>query len=175
MEINRGKVIDFLIESNHIENERSGEAHDDAIDAWDYIQNKKKLNVSDIKEIHKILMQRLRPDIAGKWRDCDVYIGGDKRTFISKEVLDSQMDAVCREINTQIKGHRKIALPHSEIETLCQRLHVDFEIVHPFEDGNGRVGRIIYNWNRIQMGFPIHVIHEGEEQMNYYKWFKNDV
>ena len=56
----------------------------------------------------------------------------------------------------------------------CKRTHIDFEQLHPFEDGNGRVGRILYNIHRVTLGLPIHIIHEGEEQMEYYKWFKEE-
>jgi len=37
--------------------------------------------------------------------------------------------------------------------------------------GNGRVGRILYNIHRLLLGLPIHVIHEGKEQKEYYTWF----
>ena len=52
-------------------------------------------------------------------------------------------------------------------------IHVIFEKIHPFRDGNGRVGRILYNIHRLLVGLPIHIIHEGVEQMEYYKWFEN--
>jgi Fic family protein len=50
-------------------------------------------------------------------------------------------------------------------------LHVQYEKIHPFVDGNGRTGRIFMNWWRINNGLPILVIHEGKEQWEYYKWF----
>lgn len=49
--------------------------------------------------------------------------------------------------------------------------HVEYEIIHPFVDGNGRTGRMFMNWERLKGGLPILVIHEGEEQQEYYKWF----
>jgi len=57
-------------------------------------------------------------------------------------------------------------------EERSKQIHVAFEDIHPFVDGNGRVGRILYNIHRIKLGLPIHIIHEGEEQKEYYKWFK---
>ena len=51
--------------------------------------------------------------------------------------------------------------------------HIQFEHIHPFEDGNGRVGRILMNLQLLNEGLPILVIHQGEEQKRYYKWFKN--
>jgi hypothetical protein len=54
-----------------------------------------------------------------------------------------------------------------------KKAHVAFETIHPFVDGNGRIGRILMNWQRLQEGLPILIIHEGPEQMEYYKWFKS--
>ena len=48
--------------------------------------------------------------------------------------------------------------------------HIGFEKIHPFIDGNGRLGRILMNWQRIQCGLDILVIWEIEKQ-EYYKWF----
>lgn len=48
---------------------------------------------------------------------------------------------------------------------------LEFEKIHPFEDGNGRVGRMLYNINRLNAGLDLHIIHEGKEQIEYYKWF----
>ena len=57
-------------------------------------------------------------------------------------------------------------------EYISKTLHVKYEKIHPFVDGNGRTGRIFMNWWRIKNNLPILVIHEGKEQMDYYKWFK---
>ena len=55
-------------------------------------------------------------------------------------------------------------------EESIKGMHVGFEMIHPFPDGNGRVGRLIYCWMREKMGLPIHIIKESEKQ-GYYKWF----
>lgn len=113
-------------------------------------------------------MRNLRPDIAGKLRNCDVWIGGQKKTFVSKSVIKSELDQVCESIN------KSIADPEffSDNDKGCELHHVDFEHIHPFEDGNGRVGRILWQIQRIMLNLPIKIIHTGLEQMEYYKWFQ---
>jgi Fic family protein len=48
---------------------------------------------------------------------------------------------------------------------------VAFERIHPFRDGNGRVGRIIMNAQRLQAGLPILIIPASERRL-YYEWFR---
>jgi hypothetical protein len=66
-------------------------------------------------------------------------------------------------------------MPKSTKEVFIKQWHINFEGIHPFEDGNGRIGRILMNLQRLSVGLPILIIHEGEEQFEYYKWFKKNV
>lgn len=169
------KELEFLIQSNYIEREFSPEAIEDAEKTWIRMLEHACLSPGFVLEAHGILMKRINPRIAGKWRDCDVWIGRDKKKFISKEVLESQVGDVCEKINNSILYPK--AKSNKAREELIKQLHVEFEEVHPFEDGNGRTGRIIMNWHRLRLGLPVLVIQAdlrsgGREQLNYYKWFQ---
>jgi Fic family protein len=172
-------VLDeFLMESNHIEMIYDVQADLDARDAWDYLIEKDELTVNDVLEAHGILMRNLNPRIAGKLRDCDVYIGGKRKYFISETLLKEELDNFCESLNKTIPKKGGIGdVKGNPSHTTAVDHHVIFEDLHPFEDGNGRVGRIIYNWHRVLMGLPIHVIHadwpnQKGEQAYYYTWFK---
>ncbi len=51
------QVIDFLQQSNYIESECSNSALDDAVKAWKFLIEKKRLSLEYVLETHKILMQ----------------------------------------------------------------------------------------------------------------------
>lgn len=158
------KVIQFLIASNAIENERSVEALEDADKAWQYAMTLKNLTVHDILEIHRLLMQRLNPRIAGALRKVGVRVGNRvcPNPGSVRRMLNQWLPQGSIELRNDIKGIK---------EDICQLTHVDFEKIHPFEDGNGRVGRILFNWHRLKNGLPLMIIHEGKEQQEYYTWF----
>lgn len=156
---------DFLRESNAIEGEYSREALEDAMGAWYIIHDKEILTLETIKEVHRILLSRLNPGIAGQWGKWDVTVGGRIINRVSDEYTEGRLQWFIDLID---KGVPKKMSP----EEFTKNCHIVFENIHPFDDGNGRVGRILYNWHRLKLDLPLHIIHEGEEQMSYYKWFK---
>lgn len=162
------EINEFLRESNAIEQEYSEEAFEDAQRAWDFAYCfRDKIDVGYVLGIHAILIHRLNPRITGKLRECDVWIGGKKKTFISLSLMRKELQNIILIVNSD-----SISWTSLDKSDYCKETHITFEQLHPFEDGNGRVGRILYNIHRINLGLPIHIIHEGEEQIEYYKWFK---
>lgn len=63
-----------------------------------------------------------------------------------------------------------VAIPlqcqHDPIK-LAALTHIDFESIHPFVDGNGRMGRLPANWALMKNGHPPIVITRGE-RMRYF-------
>ena len=151
--------IEFLSQSNAIEREYSTKALEDACGAWKYAKTLKYITIDGILKIHKILMKHLNKRIAGKIRNCPVYIGGEKKSQ-SKEEIEC-------DLQWWVSSYAKRG-----DEEGIKTSHILFEKIHPFEDGNGRTGRILMNLQRIQAHLPILIIHEGEEQFAYYGWFK---
>ena len=165
------KEKEFLENSNWIEREYSKEAMEDSIKAWEYAK-KIKFNMpyfiskKEILIIHKKLMKRLNPRIAGKLRKVQVGVmtkEGFKEAIHWSEIEDSLNFLLNPGLNPYYVGEEQI-----------KQWHISFENIHPFEDGNGRVGRILLNLQRLKVGLPLLIIHEGKEQFEYYKWFKSN-
>ena len=152
---------EILTQTNWIEKEYSQESVNDAIVAWNYAKIfKKNININYIKKIHKKLMCRIDPSIAGKFRDVDIRIGG--RLGMKPDKILQEMRDWC--INAMIYGNEK----------KIKYDHVKFEKIHPFYDGNGRVGRILMNAQMIREGFEPLLICAGQEIFEYYNWFRDN-
>lgn len=152
--------IAFLRESNNIEDEWDDLSLQQAIHAWDYALSEKKMTQHVVLQTHKILMlHHLVGMYKGYFRREPVYIGGHeaKPWYVIPELVENW----CEKMNRPADA------------AYCKVLHVEYEGIHPFIDGNGRTGRIFYNWQRVKNGLPIDIILE-KEKFAYYDWFKNN-
>lgn len=165
-------VIDFLQHSNWIEGVTDSDALDRAVKAWELMETVTVLTVGAILECHKILMQGcdlgMTPSWVGRFRTCNVRVGNHVAPPFDQvgRLMEQWLMNFSRVKTTRI-GDKVFSS-----EAKIKKAHVAFEKIHPFQDGNGRVGRIIMNWQRMSEGLPVLVIRE-EERFDYYKWFKN--
>lgn len=154
-------LLDFLSESNAIEGETSDEALNDAMTAWNYLvsqaDNQTDSPITIILKTHYYLCRHVMPRIAGSLRDCQVVIGGR---------VAPPYYAVPALIENWVRDHWGA----KNVEDI-KKAHIAFEHMHPFEDGNGRTGRLLMNFQRVRAGRPIVIIHTGNEQQKYYQWF----
>jgi Fic family protein len=161
----------FIVESNHIEDVRTEEAHEDALTAYGYLESlpvSLRCTMTAFKNAHWFLMQRLSPKIAGQFREIPVTIGDRYVPFISLELLEADMKFILMDIKKST--NEDIKKSKEEKEEICKAMHIRFEFLHPFEDGNGRIGRILLNLHRRALKLPFLVIKESEKD-EYYRWF----
>lgn len=151
-------IKEFLKQSNFIESEYGSEALDDSIKSWDYLIEKDNITVNRVLDAHNILLKNLNSRIAGKLRDCNVRVGSR---------ICPPYYAIQELLVNWVKLHGR-----ASTEKDIKKAHIAFEKIHPFEDGNGRIGRIILNWQRTKNNLPILIIRENFEQREYYKWFQ---
>jgi len=151
-------IINFLEQSNNIEGVFDKDSLQQAISAWDYIIPRIKITPEIILDTHGILMlnQPIQSEEKGFFRKVGVKIGA--RYGIDWQVIPKAIENWCQIAN------------ETKTEAEIKEDHIAFEVIHPFIDGNGRLGRILLNWQRIKNGFPILIIKNSEKQV-YYNWF----
>jgi len=112
-------------------------------EALDYgtkkIKNNDPISLRLIKEIHHILMKGQTKHLPGEFRSSSNRIGGTN--FNEATLVPPPHEKIMETLDNLEKFiHQKKSLP---ILVKAALVHAQFETIHPFLDGNGRVGRIL--------------------------------
>jgi Fic family protein len=131
----------------------------------EYINGKSK-NLEFSKELilllHKLLISNINDDIAGRFRQAGEYVRVGTHIAPPPEQIEHLMETALLEYTSdhEIYFADKIA-----------KFHLEFETIHPFCDGNGRIGRVLINLQLLKLGFPAIIVRDKEKQ-TYYDSFK---
>lgn len=100
------------------------------------------LSLRLIREVHKILMSSVRGKDRdpGNFRRVQNWIGSPNSSIGTATYIPPAPQYI-----SQLLGNLEKYIHADEKDTLVQAaiIHAQFEIIHPFIDGNGRVGRIL--------------------------------
>ena len=151
------QIIDFLRNSNAIEWVYDEISLNDAKNAYSFISSLNYVDIEDILHCHEILMynQPIENKYKGRFRDCPVYIGWKEAIHYS--LIMPFIITIREKINN---------------DDDWKETHVLFERCHPFVDWNGRIGRILMNYQRQRIWLPLLDINTIEWIQEYYNWFK---
>lgn len=130
-----------------------------------YIDTKSKeqeLDFAVILSLHKMLVANIRDEVAGRFRNKDEWVRvGDHIAPSPTEVIEC-----LQKVMTEY--HSNSSTP---IIKRIAKFHLGFEYVHPFVDGNGRIGRVLNNYLLIRGGYvPINI--KFIDRALYYNAFK---
>jgi len=131
----------------------------------DYISTKsqeEELSPKQILQLHQMLLGIIDDSIAGRFRKEGEYVRVGTHVAPAPEHIELAIENYIAEYTSEhnIYFLDKIA-----------KFHLDFEMLHPFNDGNGRIGRVIINYQLQRLGFPCIIIRDKEKQ-EYYKGFQ---
>ena len=99
-----------------------------------------RLDGDAILAMHQVLMEGHWPEIAGRWRDQQVWIGGSRFGPHEADFIPPHHDRVPAGIADLASFMARTDIP---VLTHAAIAHAQFETLHPFPDGNGRVGRAL--------------------------------
>ena len=137
--------------------------HKEALDfLYELIEKDSRSTISEqlIKNLHALVIQEIDKDIAGQYRDVDVFITGtDHKPPTAFDVPIKMQELV----EWAKQNHKKM-----NIIEFATKMHHKFVHIHPFRDGNGRTGRLLMNIFLMHFGYPL-VIIQKNDQKKYYR------
>jgi len=140
-----------------IEDSRGAKGHKDAIlYMFKLLDRKKGLTEQEILDLHGLAMGGISHATPGRYRDVQVVILGAIHTPPPPSLVKPMMSDLMKII--------AVAPGKSDPVSMSAITHLEFENIHPFIDGNGRVGRIILNYLLMAAGYPPIVIKINERK-----------
>ena len=118
------------------------------------------LSLERIKNIHFLLCQNAIDGVAGTFKTIPNMIIGASFTPTQPYMVITELQEWILNLEAQLESQAKEGI----IEAIC-RQHIAFERIHPFSDGNGRVGRALMVYICLQKGIaPIVVTKEDKAE-----------
>jgi len=121
-----------------------------------YLKKAEKIDEDLILKLHSILMNGIRDD-AGFYRRHGVRIVGANVPTANYVKVPELMENLVKEINAREK----------DVIRHVSKIHYSFEKIHPFSDGNGRIGRLVLCAMLICANFPPALIKQENKQLYY--------
>ena len=111
--------------------------------------------------LHRMLIGGIDDAIAGRFRRQGEYVRVGMHIAPAPEHVERMMENI-------------LITYSSDLDSYCldkiARFHLDFETIHPFCDGNGRIGRVIINFQILQLGLPCLIVRNSDKE-TYYRAF----
>lgn len=159
------KQITAIIDGKHVlGNPNEIKEVKNSIQAYDLLLSLNPYNEKDLLKAHKLMMQDL-VEISGKYRTDGVGIfDGAKVVHLAPPA--NRVSELMFDLFKWLK--------ESDVHPLIKScvFHYEFEFIHPFQDGNGRMGRlwqtvILKEWKEIFAWLPVETLIK-ENQKEYY-------
>lgn len=153
-------IHDKISPNKPLRDVREAEAHSEVF--LKMLEKEEKISNELLLEWHEELFGMTKSDIAGTFREYLVRVG----PYLAPDWQDVRR--MMNELIDFIKNNKKI----NPVE-LSARAHYRFEKIHPFGDGNGRIGRLLMNQILWYEGYPMLII-EYKKRKSYYRALQKD-
>ena len=135
-----------------------------AINAYKAFENYKYDSLDDLLKAHKILMNNIL-NTAGSFRSVNVGVGSSEGVSHVAPPYGVVPDLM-RDLFDWLKNSDEHMLIKSCV------FHYEFEFIHPFSDGNGRIGRLwqsvmLYAWREAFVVMPTESIVRDNQERYY--------
>ena len=121
-----------------------------------------EITVANLELLHQMLLGGINDDFAGRIRQTGEYVRVGWHIAPPPEQVKPMLESL---INQYFSHDDKYFL-----EKIAE-FHLQFETIHPFCDGNGRMGRLIINMQLAALGYPPVIIQNKGKRAEYYPIF----
>ena len=125
-------------------------------------KNKSLLTIKLILSSNKTLLSNIDDTIAGRFRRGKEWVRVGNHLGANPRFVHTLMQELVDNYNQNKINYFLDAVAH---------FHAEFETIHPFVDGNGRIGRVLINLQLMNAGFPPIIIQNKSKQTEYYPLF----
>ena len=153
--------------------------HNEAIDVLvDLTRGDAPLTESFVRQLHELILRErcqvdaITPEGAPtrRWIEVGQYKTGHNHVqTVTGEIFRfaEPMD-VPGKMHTLLQTINELQAPSSaEVVFVAAKAHYDFVLIHPFDDGNGRIARLLMNLILIKYGFPPAIIKTQDKQQYF--------
>lgn len=120
------------------------------------------MNIKGMLALHKSLLRNIDDSIAGRFRTGKEWVRVGNHLGANPQFVPSLTQTLVDEYSQQKVSYFLDAIAY---------FHAEFETIHPFVDGNGRLGRILINLQLMNLGFPPIIIQNKSKHSEYYPLF----
>lgn len=131
-----------------------------------YIRAKSQEKEADkgmILLLHQMLIGGINDNIAGRFRRSGEYVRVGSYIAPAPENVERMIESILIDYSSDYTAY---------FADKISKFHLEFETIHPFNDGNGRIGRVLINYQLSRLGFPSIIIRD-KEKAGYYKTFSD--
>lgn len=122
------------------------------------IRDNQPLTPSVIKEIHRLTMDNLIEN-AGSFKTIPNLVVGANFETTKPYLVPTRIQEFCQNLKNRIQQSKT---QDEKLKSIL-RSHFDFERIHPFSDGNGRVGRLLIFYSCLQENIVPPIIEKGDK------------
>ena|SRR3990170_3852111 len=120
-------------------------------------RRKAPVRLTTVLDLHEEVFRSIKAD-AGQWRRVNVRIAGMKHA-------PPRMEKVVPMMSRWEEEYGRRDMFGEDVFALGAWMHFEFESIHPFTDGNGRVGRLLLNLHLLKHGWPpVHILPPDRER-----------
>lgn len=131
----------------------------------EYVRSKastEEISEDTILTLHAMLLTNIADNIAGRFRQAGEYVRVGTHIAPAPEHIPILLVDILAQLHSDFSTY---------VTDSIARFHLRFEHTHPFNDGNGRVGRLLINYQLQRLGFPP-VIIRFKDRQQYYSAFR---